>query len=143
MRDRHYSRADRAARWNVVLGIPVTLTAAVVSTSIFASINSSPANGWKIVAGLIALLAAALSALQTFFKFPETGERHRVAAAKYGAVRRSLDVFILRYAHGGSASDAAALDQLERLATRLGELDETSPGIGSDRTKRRRSLGKP
>jgi hypothetical protein len=137
MRDEHYARSDQAARWNILLGIPVTLSAAVVSTSIFASINSSPANGWKIVAGMIALVAAALSALQTFFRFPEAGERHRLAAARYGDVRRRLDLFILRFRNGDATQRKPALEALEKLATKIGELDESSPGIGTARRKRR------
>jgi hypothetical protein len=138
MRDQHYGQSDNALRWNIILGIPVTLTAAVISTSIFASINSSPGNSWKILAGLVSLLAAALSALQTFFKFPELGERHRVAAAKYGSVRRALDMFILRYSHADASAEGQALDALEKLATKLGELDESSPAIGTPRPRRRR-----
>jgi SMODS and SLOG-associating 2TM effector domain family 4 len=143
MRDQHYGRSDNASRWNIILGVPATLIAAVVSTSIFASINSSPSNHWKIVAGTIALIAAALSALQTFFRFPESGERHRVAAAKYGAVRRSLELFVLRYAHANSSSRDEALNALDKLTTKLGELDESSPGIGKPRTLSRRRRAEP
>jgi hypothetical protein len=136
MRDQHYAASDAATRWNVVLGIPVVIVSAVVSTSIFASINGSPGNGWKIGAGLVSLAAAALSALQTFFKFPETGERHRLAAARYGHVRREAEVFSLHYSGGDSAQRDTALTELETIANKLGELDEVSPAIAR-RTSRR------
>ena len=139
MRDQHYRRSDGDTRWNILLGIPVTITATIVSTSIFASINSSPDTGWKIAAGLVSLFAAVLAALQTFFKFPESGERHRVAAAKYAAVRRRLEIFVLRYEHANASKEAEALDTLEGLATTLGELDESMPGIGKPRLGRRRA----
>src|SRR3989442_2920082 len=89
-------------------------------------------------AGLIALIAATLDALQTFYKFPEAGERHRTAAAKYGVVRRELDLFTLRYEHADDSAREEALNALEKSASRLGELDESSPGIGTPRPGRRR-----
>jgi hypothetical protein len=133
MRDRHYAASDAANRWNVLLGIPVVIVSAVVSTSIFASINAQPADAWKIAAGLVSLAAAALSALQTFFKFPEAGERHRMAAARFGRVRREAEVFGLRYGSADAAHREAALADLEAIATKLGELDEGSPPVGTSR----------
>jgi hypothetical protein len=76
----HYNAALRNARWNNYLGIPTVIASTVVGASIFATIDSHPAAGWKIAAGLLSLTAALLASLQTFFRFSEKYERHTLAA---------------------------------------------------------------
>lgn len=133
-RTAHYADADSQRRWHNRLGLPLTVISAVVSTTIFATLNSDPSAGWHIAAGIVAATATVLAAIQTFYKFGDLSERHRVAAARYGALRNDLENFILRY---GKAGDRAqALDDLDELGDRLGQLDELSPGFESRKHKR-------
>jgi len=59
----HHLAASEAEKWNTYLGVPVTVASTIVGTSIFATIHESPEMGWRIAAGLLALLAALLSSL--------------------------------------------------------------------------------
>ena len=124
----HYEIADQAGRRHVVLGVPTLILSAVVSTSIFASIDSSPAEGWKIAAGLVAAAAADLAALQTFFGFAELAEKHKASGAAYLALRMRIENFLLRIATPG-ADRAAALTELDDFVTAFKTLDEQSPGL--------------
>ena len=111
----HYLASDVALRRQNWFGIPVVVTTVIVGTSIFATISTDPAIGWKIAAGLITLAAAILSALQTFFKFSEVAERHKASGASYGALRRRFDLFLLRHGGGDEVHRELALDELEAI----------------------------
>ena len=127
----HYKAADIASQWQNRLGIPVVVITSIVATSIFATISSNPAVVWKLAAGLLSVLAAVLSALQTFFKFSKVAETHRSAGASYGAVRRELDIFNLRYVDGTDTDRPSALKELDRISSRLSELASESPGVSA------------
>jgi hypothetical protein len=111
----HYLAAERALRTHKLLGAPAIVLSSIVGTSIFATVNSSPAIGWKIAAGLIAILAAVFTALQSFFKLSETAETHRAAGAEYGALRRRLDLFLIRIAESKNYEVDQALSELDQI----------------------------
>lgn len=125
----HYVAWERAARKNTWLGIPVVVTTTIVGTAIFGSIQENPAIGWKVAAGLLSLSAAVLSALQTTLKYSELAEKHKMAGAKYSAVRRRLDLFILKHSGQLAEHREAALQELEEIMTKIAELAEESPSL--------------
>lgn len=125
----HYRAATIASQWHTWLGLPVVVTTSIVATSIFATINAIPSTGWKIAAGVVSLLAAVLSALQTFFNFSEMPEKHKLAGASYGELRRELEVFLLRYADGKSADRSAAIETLNDILSRFSDLATKSPSV--------------
>jgi hypothetical protein len=125
----HYIAWEKAAKKNRWLGIPVILTSTIVGTAIFGTLQESPHFAWKIAAGLLSLLAATLSALQTSLKYSELAEKHKAAGAKYSTMRRRLDVFMLKYNEQSSGDRQEALGEFEEIAMKFGELAEESPSI--------------
>jgi hypothetical protein len=88
----HYVMTTRLRRWNYLLGVPVVVLTSVIGTSIFANLgNQAPPIWVRIAAGVVSLLAAVLSGLQTFFTFGETASLHSGAAAWYSAIRRDIE----------------------------------------------------
>lgn len=115
----HYEMANFLSRRGQWMGAPVILITAAVGTSVFASIASDAVSvKAKVVVGLLSVLATVLSSLQTFFKFPERAEKHRLFAARFGAVRRELEVF---YASGTAASEPNYVGVLREKLDRLAE----------------------
>jgi len=131
--ERHYRDAEAAFRRHQLMGIPVVIIGAVVTTSIFATLNTSPAIGWKICAGALSLVGAILSALQTFLKFSDKASEHKAAAANYRALGRKVDIFLLQYKGTPRPEDplafTSALNQLERIAETLSELGGQAPHV--------------
>lgn len=125
----HYRAAKIANQRHVLLGAPATLISTIVGTAIFASLNDNPDNSFKIFAGLISLLGAALSALQTFFKFSELAEKHRLSGANYGDVKRKLDLFLIKYGSDEHPPESEAVVELSELAEVLSRLAQESPDI--------------
>jgi hypothetical protein len=88
----HAMSAADFGRRGRMLGVPVVILAAIVGTGIFASISREVVSTtWKIVAGLLAALAATLSALQTFLNYGVLAEKHKAAELAFGALRRDLE----------------------------------------------------
>lgn len=125
----HYRAANDARIKHYWLGIPSIIISTAIGTSIFASLNSNPQNGLKIIVGLVSFLSAVLSSLQTFFKFSELAERHRVAGAAYGDIKRKLDILKLQYSTKDQTFRDEALNEMKLISESLGELAKESPGI--------------
>ncbi len=109
------------ARRGRVLSVATLVLTTIVGTSIFATLNSSPATAWKVAAGLISLTAAVLAALQSFLLYPELAERHRQTASKVGDLRRQLDVLV--------ATGAVTTDGLQEIRARWDEVLEDAPVV--------------
>jgi conflict system pore-forming effector with SLATT domain len=124
----HYKMSDARARTHQWIGALAIIAAAVVSTGFLASINSHQSNAFKLVGGIIALVAATLSGFQTFYKFSDVGEKHRVAAANYGEVRRDLELYLAKYSQKNPADLISALQELDELSDHIDGLDRAGPG---------------
>ena len=125
----HYKSVDLDNRWNNFIGVPVVITTTIVATSIFATLNSNPEIKWRILTGMISILAAVLSALQTFFRFSDRAEKHRVCGAKYGALRRKIEQFVLKYKGAPDDKRSEALKEMENISQSLSQLAEDSISI--------------
>ncbi|MBD2023793.1 SLATT domain-containing protein [Leptolyngbya sp. FACHB-711] len=87
----HYEAAKAFERMNYWLGIPSVMLSTVLGTSIFATIGESVNTNVQILFGLVSVVAAVLTGLQTFLRFSERSEKHRAIAARYGSLRREIE----------------------------------------------------
>lgn len=87
----HFTAAKACEQKNIYLGIPVIVLSTIVGSAVFASIQSTSTTNIKIVVGALSITAAILSGLQTFLKFSERAQRHKITATKYGVLRRELE----------------------------------------------------
>ena len=124
----HYKAAETADRWHRAIGLCSAVLSAIVGTAIFATIRESAGETWRIVAGLVLLLASLLASIQSFFGFAERASDHRVAGGAYAVLRRDLDLFLLSFAHLPRETNTL-LDALIEHKGRLDELGTTSPLI--------------
>ena len=125
----HYLTADHKKALNRCFGIPVIIITAVVGTTIFGTLNESPDPGWRIAAGLISLTGTILSSLQTSLGFAQDAEKHKAAGETYRAIRRSFDLFTLKYSTAAEDQRQAAYTDLERLIDKLKELPAAFPSL--------------
>src|SRR6476659_1613556 len=75
----HMSHSIAAARCKLkgqLFGIPVTVLSIITGTTIFGSLKSSRSDHILMAVGIISLLAAVLSGLQTFLNYPEQSQKH-------------------------------------------------------------------
>jgi hypothetical protein len=122
----HYMMADRLRRGNVKLGVPVVILSGLVGTGVFATLQEQIDYRIRIVVGLISVLTAVLASLQTFLRYAERAERHRVAAALYSSLRRAMEEMLVLPAQDRGPSKAT----LDRLREEMDRLGKESPEIG-------------
>jgi len=125
----HYQAGKGAARKHSLFGLPVVITTSAVGTSIFATVSADPSLVWRIITGLLSLLAAVLASIQTFFDFQGQSTKHKTAGVRYGILRRDIELLILKYSHAQSDTREQALADLHSIADRLGKLAEESPDL--------------
>ncbi|WP_027214266.1 SLATT domain-containing protein [Burkholderia sp. WSM2232] len=120
----HYDMADLLSARDRQIGWLVTVLAAFVGTAVFASLNSSGVSFQiRLLVGVVSVVAAVSSALQTYLRYAERAEKHRTAGARYGAVRRRLEAVF--------AGDAGVLDghYLSAIREELDRLAQDSPNV--------------
>jgi hypothetical protein len=91
----HVTAARRLLGRNLCLGVPVTALSAIVAAALFATVDSPLAPMSRIVFASITLAVAVMAGLQTFLRFAERAERHRVIAARYGASKRHAEQLLV------------------------------------------------
>lgn len=123
-----YLAGKRAQSYHFLLGVPATVLAALVSTAIFASLDTQADKIWVVLGGLISAVASVLAALQTLFGFSERSAKHRVAGGRYAALKRDLDVLALRLRMSETQLDEA-LTELQAYTSRFNEEEQKSPDV--------------
>lgn len=133
----HYEAANRCERLNLWLGIPVVILSALVGTSVFSALRSETTPAWaKIVVGLVSILVAILGSLQTFLRFSERGEKHRIAGASFAALHKEVDQLLVLSPNSDPKLEAA----MTSLRTRWDKLSKESPTIPRDIYARHKAL---
>jgi hypothetical protein len=88
----HYACGNYFSRLNLYLGLPTIILSSIVGTAVFASLDKQDIGNYKILVGMISIIAALLASLQTFLGFAERAEKHRVTSSGYAAVRRRIEM---------------------------------------------------
>jgi hypothetical protein len=88
------------ATTNRVLGISVTVLAAIGGTSAFASLLASSNQTVGLAAGVFTVIAAALSAVQTSLGLGESSGAHRAASAGFFGLKERLEIAIAFHDEG-------------------------------------------
>ena len=133
--ERYYGRLNNR------LGVAVVALSTLIGAFLFFTLEWE-LGYWARVAILAAgMLAAVLALLQTFLKYGERMERHRLAGAAFAAISRSMELTQAGIQKGQPLSEAqleefrAAMDQASREAPALCARVRR-PARGSARTHR-------
>lgn len=125
----HYSSARAFHNRHLWLGVPSVILGVVVSTSIFSSISKAETTSYStwlvILIGLLSVIAAALSGLQTFFKFSELAEKHRIAGAKYAHIKHEIELLATFL----PTKDSELIALLQKIEGEWGKCRQESPNI--------------
>jgi hypothetical protein len=124
----HYQLATKLRGRNLLLGVPTVVCAAVVGTSLFATLNRSeslPVMA-RATIGTLSVVAAVLAAVQTFLRFAERAERHVQAGDWYSAIKRDVDE-LLALPSGDRGTPKEVFDRLRKDLNKAGQ---TYPAIG-------------
>src|SRR6476660_8437127 len=120
------TEAGRNDRLHLLLGVPAIAVSALVGTAVFGSLAAEKQNiVITIVVGLFSVAAAVLASLQTFLKYSELAERHKLARARFGDLKHKIELIAVF-----EPSDADALrSQLAEVEEEWKRVREESPNI--------------
>lgn len=138
----HYLAGKRNASMHIRLGTPAVTLSAIVGSAIFATISSAPELWLVISTGTASVVAAVLTALQTFFGFSDLANKHRVAGAAFAAFKRDLDIFAIKLKSVSTEGDET-MNEVGEVAERFNKLQQNSPDIPDhyyDQARREQSL---
>lgn len=95
----NYVTGNLYLTYHYIVGIMSIVLSTIVSSTFFNQINQQNVTKQSstviaYVAGSLSILVAILSALQTFFRFSEKSEKYKSSSAKYGAIRRQLELLM-------------------------------------------------
>lgn len=119
----HYEAAKALGRSNFALGIPAVVLSTFVGTSIFASLGETLTSSVQILVGIISVLAATLSALQTFLGFSERAAKHRAIASRYGAARRKIEELL------AISGNSISPEEVSNLRREIDSISEEAPNV--------------
>jgi hypothetical protein len=129
----HYRAAEmytRAGRW---LAIPSVVLSAVTGTALFLSLQEEMAGtSIRVVAGLLSILSAVLTALHSFLGLGDRAEQHRSSARLYGSIRREVE----RHQAFQPTDDEQRSAILDDLRERLDRAAELAPEVPASAWKR-------
>ena len=148
-RDGHNELADRNQLYSKVLGVLVTVLTTIVGTSIFASLSkggSSSTGGnseveYKIITGIVSMIAVVLSALQTFLGFHEKSEKNKNASYEYEAINSRLNNFILSYRQNSKFQAEqemrdSGISSLDKVTALFEKAVQNSPNLSANVEKK-------
>jgi hypothetical protein len=119
----HEECGTRLNRWHYRFGIPIIIltTGAAAATFYWLDLNDPVKMGIGIASGLAALLAC----MQTFLGLAHRADQHRIACARYGALRRSLEI-LKTFTPSDPIDLRRSITDIQRQMDRLAE---TSPVV--------------
>lgn len=118
----HYTAGRKLTGANLCLGVPAMVLSAIVAAATLATFDRPMNQSARVTFGCITLAVALMVSLQTFLRFAERSERHRVIAARYGSIKRRAEQLLVG---GGIVSD----DDITELREQTDRITEEAPQI--------------
>lgn len=119
----HFEAANGWNKFHIVLGIPTVICAAVAGASAFSQFDNH-----NTVAGILAIVVAALTAVSTFLNPNEQASAHQNVGNKYNALRNRARTFYTMDALI-ETSDQELMKNVKELIKQRDDLNESSPPI--------------
>ena len=107
------------------MGIPVIILTTVVGSTVFATMGKSADTLLVVATGFFSLLAAVLAALQTFLNYSTLAEKHKIAATRYGMLRREIEQFL----DDPDEATIVVRDFMRSFRERWAQVEQESPMI--------------
>jgi hypothetical protein len=128
----HYLAGRRYDRFHFLLGIPAVCLTAIVGSAVFSSLAAEKQTVYgTIVIGLLSITALVLTALQTFLKYSELAERHKIAGARFADLKHQIEMIAV-FQTADKDAIRSKLEAVEQLWTKVREESPNLPaGIWS------------
>ncbi len=116
----HSVAAESLDRRHYLIGLPATILTAIAGGTL---LSDTTIVAVRIAAGIVGLLSAVLTAVQTFYSFAKRAETHRTTSAQLGEVRRALEIL----KQFPPAKPELQKKAIQEISARLAKIDSTAP----------------
>lgn len=125
----HYQSARVLEKRHLWLGLPAIALSTIVGTTVFASLKQTAEQStipWlQIAIGLLSVVSAVLVSLQTFLRYAELTEKHRMAGARFANLKHEIElIFTMPPNNEGNLREALAT-----VEAKWSKLREDSPTV--------------
>jgi hypothetical protein len=120
--------------------LPAIAFSTFVGTAVFSSLEKSADIRLQIGVGLLSVVAAVLTGLQTFLRYAELAEKHRLAGARFANLKHRIELLMTLPAEADMRSQLAVIEET------WAKLREESPSLSSGvwrRIERQIQFGQP
>ena len=122
---RHSAACDKYERLDSFYGVGSTVLTAVVGSTIFVTLQKTASEAIRVIAGLVAAVAAVASGIQTAAKYGQLAERYRQSSRHYATVARRIDEILTMPPDVGQLT--GVLDQLRKTLDDAGAMAPNVP----------------
>jgi hypothetical protein len=119
----HYARCEGYQRLHEYMGASLVVVSALVSCFLFFDAQKSVSPEVKTIVAVVSILATVLASLQTFLRPGEKSELHRAKAARYGSLKRQIEIQIAKGFH----DVAQAANFAEYISVRWDHISDDAP----------------
>jgi len=119
----HFVAGNFWTNFHLWIGVPTAILAAIAGAFALSQFNNH-----NIIAGILAIVVTALTAVTTFLNPNEKAHSHRNAGNNYNSLRNRTRIFC-EIDCCGEDSDQELTKQLKELAKQRDELNQNSPQI--------------
>jgi hypothetical protein len=109
----NHRAAVRFMRYHYILGIPAVILSSIIGTSIFATIEKQTNTTFKVLLGVLSILVAVITGLQTFLRYPERAAKHKEISAKLAEIHREIEQLL--------ANPTAKLNEYRKSVADIGK----------------------
>ncbi len=123
-KSRHFHAATRHTAFNSWIGVPAVLINIALGSVLFRFLGEAIPKNASWIAASLALVAALLTGIQTFFNFSRMSDGHRRIGNRYTSVQKKAELLIAKFKDG--------LIDLQELSEEFDALFETYKQINLD-----------
>lgn len=135
-----YEKANRLEKLHYRLGIPATIFAAIAGTTAFTNLAKDTFSfKAQVTVVTVSVIAAVLTAVQTFVNYGQRSEKSRTASNLLGAVRKDIDIL----EKFPPATDREMREKLQELNSKITDASKDAPLIDAPRTASTYGSGGP
>lgn len=118
----NYALAIKHNKYHYWIGLPATLLTMIAAATLLATAEESRI---KITIGIVGIIAAILSAIQTFYSQAKRAENHRFIASQLVHVRRDIEIFE-RFVPDRKSERQQRIREIDE---RISQIEEDTPAI--------------
>lgn len=123
----HFEASKRGRDYHVFVGLPVVVINVLLGSLLFALVKETMPDWSKWAGGVLALIAAVLGAVQTFFNFKANYEGHRSVGNQYLSIARECERLLALHFDGKLP--------LDHLSEQIHKLNERYEKVNADAEK--------